>query len=151
MPACRWKSSPAAITRLTSVRPTASTLVSLAGGRAPMDHDFELLWRPVPSAQPRAMAFSETINGEPHYLLMVVPPEVRSGFRRDDAARNDFSLLIRPAPCTACLSPAGETSPAARIEHAASRRQVQCRSNLTPSTTPLFPGTASLLTLQQRR
>ena len=50
-------------------------LVSLAGGRAPMDHDFELLWRPVPSAQPRAMAFSETINGEPHYLLMVVPPE----------------------------------------------------------------------------
>ncbi len=49
--------------------------VSLAGGRAPMDHDFELLWRPVPSAQPRAMAFSETINGEPHYLLMVVPPE----------------------------------------------------------------------------
>ncbi len=49
--------------------------VSLAGGRAPMDHDFELLWRPVPSATPRAMAFSETINGEPHYLLMVVPPE----------------------------------------------------------------------------
>ncbi len=49
--------------------------VSLAGGRAPMDHDFELLWRPVPSAKPRAMAFSETIDGEPHYLLMVVPPE----------------------------------------------------------------------------
>jgi Ca-activated chloride channel family protein len=49
--------------------------VSLAGGRAPMDHDFELLWRPVPSAKPRAMAFSETINGEPYYLLMVVPPE----------------------------------------------------------------------------
>lgn len=49
--------------------------VSLAGGRAPMDHDFELLWRPVPSATPRAMAFSETINGEPHYLLMVMPPE----------------------------------------------------------------------------
>jgi Ca-activated chloride channel family protein len=49
--------------------------VLLAGDRAPMDHDFELLWRPVPSATPRAMAFSETINGEPHYLLMVVPPE----------------------------------------------------------------------------
>ena len=40
-----------------------------------MDHDFELLWRPVPAAKPRAMAFAETINGEPHYLLMVVPPE----------------------------------------------------------------------------
>ena len=50
-------------------------LISLAGGRAPMDHDFELLWRPVPSASPRAMAFYETINGQPHYLLMVVPPE----------------------------------------------------------------------------
>ncbi|MDA1064720.1 MAG: VWA domain-containing protein, partial [Proteobacteria bacterium] len=49
-------------------------LISLAGGQAPMDHDFELLWRPVPSAQPRAMAFAETINGQPHYLLMVVPP-----------------------------------------------------------------------------
>lgn len=40
-----------------------------------MDHDFEMLWRPVPSAKPRAMVFSETINSEPHYLLMVVPPE----------------------------------------------------------------------------
>ena len=49
--------------------------VSLAGGQAPMDHDFELLWRPVPSAAPRAMAFAENIGGEPHYLLMVVPPE----------------------------------------------------------------------------
>lgn len=52
-----------------------SYLVSLAGGQAPMDHDFELLWRPVPAAVPRAMAFTETINGEPHYLLMVVPPK----------------------------------------------------------------------------
>lgn len=50
-------------------------LVSLAGGQAPMDRDFELLWRPVASAVPRAMAFAETINGEPHYLLMVVPPQ----------------------------------------------------------------------------
>jgi Ca-activated chloride channel family protein len=50
-------------------------MVSLAAGRAAMEHDFELLWRPVPSALPRAMAFTETINGEPHYLLMVMPPE----------------------------------------------------------------------------
>jgi Ca-activated chloride channel family protein len=50
-------------------------MVSLAAGRAAMAHDFELLWRPVPSALPRAMAFAETINGEPHYLLMVMPPE----------------------------------------------------------------------------
>ena len=50
-------------------------MISLAGGQAAMDHDFELLWRPVPSASPRAMAFTETINGHPHYLLMVVPPK----------------------------------------------------------------------------
>jgi Ca-activated chloride channel family protein len=48
--------------------------VSLAGGTAPMDHDFELQWRPVPSAEPRALVFSETSDGEPHYLLMVMPP-----------------------------------------------------------------------------
>jgi Ca-activated chloride channel family protein len=50
-------------------------MVTLAGGQAAMDHDFELLWRPIPSASPRAMVFSETIGGEPHYLLMVMPPE----------------------------------------------------------------------------
>jgi len=48
--------------------------VTLAGGTVPMDQDFELLWRPVPSAAPHALAFSETIGGEPHFLLMVVPP-----------------------------------------------------------------------------
>jgi Ca-activated chloride channel family protein len=47
--------------------------VSLAGGRVPMDRDFELLWRPVPASTPRGMAFAETVNGEPHYLLMVMP------------------------------------------------------------------------------
>jgi Ca-activated chloride channel family protein len=50
-------------------------VVTLAAGRVAMDHDFELLWRPVPSAAPRAMAFAETIDGESHYLLMVIPPD----------------------------------------------------------------------------
>ena len=50
-------------------------VVTLAAGQVAMDHDFELLWRPVPSAAPRAMAFAETIDGEPHYLLMVMPPD----------------------------------------------------------------------------
>jgi Ca-activated chloride channel family protein len=49
--------------------------VSLAGGRAAMDHDFELLWRPVPSDAPRGMVFAETVSSEPHYLLMVMPPD----------------------------------------------------------------------------
>lgn len=50
--------------------------VSLANGMEPMDHDFEMLWQPVPSASPRAMLFSETVDKQPHYLLMVVPPDV---------------------------------------------------------------------------
>jgi Ca-activated chloride channel family protein len=49
--------------------------VTLAGGQVAMDHDFELLWRPVPSSTPRAMVFAETRNGEPHLLLMVLPPD----------------------------------------------------------------------------
>ena len=40
-----------------------------------MDHDFELVWQPVPSAEPRAMAFTETIDGKPYHLLMVMPPD----------------------------------------------------------------------------
>jgi Ca-activated chloride channel family protein len=47
--------------------------VSLTDDAVAMDHDFELLWRPVASVQPRAMVFSETIAGQPHYLLMVLP------------------------------------------------------------------------------
>jgi Ca-activated chloride channel family protein len=49
--------------------------VTLSDDAVPLDHDFELVWRPVPSAAPRAMLFSETIAGQPHYLLMVVPPD----------------------------------------------------------------------------
>ena len=49
--------------------------VSLANDAVPKDHDFELLWRPVVSSAPRAMVFRETISNEPHYLLMVVPPD----------------------------------------------------------------------------
>ncbi len=53
--------------------------VSLANDAVPLDHDFELLWRPLPSAVPRAMLFRETIEGQPHYLLMVVPPDAAEG------------------------------------------------------------------------
>jgi Ca-activated chloride channel family protein len=53
-------------------------MIALAAGRVAMDHDFEMLWRPVPSSAPRAMAFTETINEEPHYLLMVMPPNTSS-------------------------------------------------------------------------
>ncbi|HSN51022.1 MAG TPA: marine proteobacterial sortase target protein [Woeseiaceae bacterium] len=53
--------------------------VVLANDAVPLDHDFELSWRPVPSAVPRAMLFRETIEGQPHYLLMVMPPDAAQG------------------------------------------------------------------------
>lgn len=49
--------------------------VSLRSDTVAMDHDFELVWRPVPSATPRALSFVETIDGKPYYLLMVMPPD----------------------------------------------------------------------------
>ncbi|MDJ0747936.1 MAG: marine proteobacterial sortase target protein [Woeseiaceae bacterium] len=49
--------------------------VDLRDAQTPMDHDFELVWQPVKSARPRAMAFAETIGGQPYHLLMVMPPD----------------------------------------------------------------------------
>jgi Ca-activated chloride channel family protein len=49
--------------------------VTLDGNAVPMDHDFELVWQPARSAAPRAMTFTETIAGHPHYLLMLMPPD----------------------------------------------------------------------------
>lgn len=49
--------------------------VRLAGGDVPMDHDIELLWRPERSVAPRALAFGETTGGEPHLLLLLLPPD----------------------------------------------------------------------------
>ena len=55
--------------------------VSLSGDNVPMDHDFELVWRPLPSAAPRAMAFTESIGGDPYHLLMVMPPDQQEALR----------------------------------------------------------------------
>jgi len=49
--------------------------VTLDDNAVSMDHDFELVWQPVRSAAPRATAFTEMIDGMPHHLLMVVPPD----------------------------------------------------------------------------
>ncbi len=49
-------------------------MVSLMNKTAPLDHDLELLWRPVPTAAPRAMVFSEILNDDPYVLLMLLPP-----------------------------------------------------------------------------
>ena len=62
--------------------------VALKAGQAAMDHDFELVWQPTPSAAPRALAFTETIDGRPYHLLMVMPPDEAPPLGRQvDAAR----------------------------------------------------------------
>ncbi len=48
--------------------------VTLMNGAAPLDHDLELFWRPVPDKAPRAMVFSEMLKGDPYVLLMLLPP-----------------------------------------------------------------------------
>lgn len=48
--------------------------VAISGANVPMDHDLEISWRPVAASAPRAMLFSEAIDGQPHLLLMMLPP-----------------------------------------------------------------------------
>ena len=39
-----------------------------------MDHDVELIWRPIKDGTPRATLFSEVMDDQPHVLVMLVPP-----------------------------------------------------------------------------
>lgn len=48
--------------------------ISLSGTDVPMDHDLEMTWKPVPDKAPRAMMFTETVSGQPHAMLMMLPP-----------------------------------------------------------------------------
>jgi Ca-activated chloride channel family protein len=59
---------------ITVLDKTGSYDISLSGSAVPMDHDFELTWKPVAASAPRAMIFTETIGRQPHVLLMMLPP-----------------------------------------------------------------------------
>jgi Ca-activated chloride channel family protein len=48
--------------------------ISLAHGKAAMDRDFVLRWRPVTASTPTAAVFKETVAGEEFGLLMLLPP-----------------------------------------------------------------------------
>lgn len=73
---------PVTVTELDAARGRYG--VTLSSDRVPMDHDLELTWRPTPHAGPRASLFSESIDGKPHFLLMVLPP--------DDAASGQAAM-----------------------------------------------------------
>ncbi len=49
-------------------------VIKLAEATTPLDHDLALTWRPVANATPRATVFTETIGGQPHLLIMLLPP-----------------------------------------------------------------------------
>ena len=66
--------------------------VGLAGGDVPMDHDFELLWRPAAAAAARAMLFSETTGNDTYVLLMMVPPN-EEAFVNDVVARELIFII----------------------------------------------------------
>jgi Ca-activated chloride channel family protein len=66
--------------------------IDLSESSVPMDHDLELTWKPVPDSSPRAMMFTESIGGEPHVLLMMLPPDDLS-LQRQSMAR-DLIFII---------------------------------------------------------
>lgn len=49
--------------------------IELGDGTTPMDHDLELTWKPVTDRAPRALLFTEDVQGETHALLMMLPPD----------------------------------------------------------------------------
>ena len=51
-----------------------SRIVTLTNPDVPADRDFVLEWRPSADAAPTAGLFRETVNGEDHLLLMLMPP-----------------------------------------------------------------------------
>ena len=53
--------------------------VSLQEGKAAMDRDFVLAWKPQTGANPKAAIFTETWKGDMYSLLMVMPPQQLSG------------------------------------------------------------------------
>ncbi|MEM9178461.1 MAG: marine proteobacterial sortase target protein [Pseudomonadota bacterium] len=49
--------------------------LTLKDESVPANRDFELVWSPRSEESPRAALFSETIQGEDFYLLMITPPD----------------------------------------------------------------------------
>ncbi len=49
--------------------------VTFRGKRVPLDHDIELIWKPIAADVPRATLFTELVGGQMHGLLMVLPPD----------------------------------------------------------------------------
>ncbi|MBL8673165.1 MAG: marine proteobacterial sortase target protein [Alphaproteobacteria bacterium] len=67
---------------LISGQGTSARTLSLADDAVPADRDFVLEWRPAAGAAPTAAVLSEERSGFVHALVMVMPPDPRSGAAR---------------------------------------------------------------------
>ncbi len=54
---------------------TGKKTITLAAGRVPADHDFELVWTPGVGQAPRAALFTEKKQDGLYHFMMVLPPE----------------------------------------------------------------------------
>lgn len=52
--------------------------ITLADGDVPLDHDFELVWRPAASGEPLAAVFRDRRAGEEYLLAMLLPPDAEA-------------------------------------------------------------------------
>ena len=59
---------------LTSYTGTEKVRVTLAEGDVPADRDFVLSWQTEIGAAPKAALFSQTVDGQDYYLMMIMPP-----------------------------------------------------------------------------
>jgi Ca-activated chloride channel family protein len=110
--------------------------IELTDPVVPMDHDFELMWRPVAGKEPHAMVFSESIADEPYFLLMLMPPT---------AANNDSTVMPREMIFIVDTSGSMHGTSIAQARRALQRALKGLRANdrfnviaFSSDTTPLF-------------
>ena len=78
------------------VKPTPDGLihVALKDEWVPADRDFELVWRPMPSAMPTAGVFTETRGNNAYHLLMVIPPDLAADSNEVPAMGREAVFII---------------------------------------------------------
>jgi Ca-activated chloride channel family protein len=110
--------------------------ITLEGGSAGMDRDFELEWLPQSSNTPQAATFFDSVDGDTYLQVMLMPPQVQT---EDAALDREIVIIIDTSG-----SMAGTSIAQARqsVEFALSRLQPGDRFNVIEFNSdyqPLFP------------
>jgi Ca-activated chloride channel family protein len=114
--------------------------ITLEGGTAGMDRDFELEWMPLPGTAPQAATFIDSVDGNTYLQIMLMPPQVRAA---DAALAREIVIIIDTSG-----SMAGTSIAQARrsVEFALSRLQPGDRFNVIEFNSdyhPLFPASVA--------